>query len=823
MKKNGLFLLILPILLIVTAVFLNHARGPFWLASNLDPEYVYLLNAANMAHFQKVGHIDHPGTTVQLLGAITLRTVHFFQFSHGTGLRTDVLARPEFYLNAINTVLITLNALALFSLGLVAYRVCRNLWVSLWLQLAPFFSITLLNSGLTRVSPEPLLLFTGLVLILLMIKSLQSPAPSTKDILLYSLVIGFGIATKVTFLPLLAIPVIIFPGFKKKLAAVVLSIGGFILFTLPIAGMYNQFFGWLFKLLSHKKGYGTGEKGLITLQVYIKNIKNLLAANPFFSYILTGAILVILIILVIPKFRTAIKHNIRFKFLMSVIIAQVAGVLMVGKHAAPHYLVPVLSLSGITLFLIYMLFREAILNKPEPERAEHSKLYKNYPVLASIVLLAVFFIFFNPVVQVMESISQKSRVKENSLAIHREMESKYNTRAKIFYYASSAPAFALKFGNDLSRNAYSQTLQTLYKDTYFYDFLRKDFFFFDYSQKIPFGVIQAKYGDNIVFQGSRAIKIPGIKLKTVFKGGMNEVISIMDPKSSADISRAVDWFKTNVSKGSYLVVPKEFGVGLTTLQEEYKIIPADYRHSGISRFHTLARFLGTPYFCVPAPRYFGKGVISKAVTRQLENFTTTLDIKAVLPEEQHPVFFIGPLAASGDSAKAKPSTLEEIQVWFPYKKLARNLCPAFHILGKKGVFKLAYHSEQDEKVLSVTNIEADKEGNRLCRLGFKKGKEGFDIEISQVRVVHLLVSVNIPAESAQLINKDNFLFIQTTNGKWERNKVSFSGTGWLTYLISKEIQPGDTDVQIGIQFVPGSTGDRLLIKDIKVFLTGKEK
>ena len=113
MKARRLYypvLLILPVLLALTTVYLNNARGPFWLGPNLDPDYVYLLNACNMAEFKKVGHIDHPGTTVQVLGAIIIRTVHFFHFSTDDDLQTDVLKRPEYYLNAINTVFAVLNA-----------------------------------------------------------------------------------------------------------------------------------------------------------------------------------------------------------------------------------------------------------------------------------------------------------------------------------------------------------------------------------------------------------------------------------------------------------------------------------------------------------------------------------------------------------------------------------------------------------------------------------------------------------------------------------------------------------------------------------------
>jgi len=810
--------LILPVLLLITAVNLNHARGPFWLAGNLDPEYVYLLNASNMAHFKEVGHIDHPGTTVQLLGAITLRAVHFFQFSRETDLQTDVLLRPEYYLNWINAVLVGLNVLIFFIIGLVAYRLSRNVWIGLWLQLAPFFSITLLKSGLTRVSPEPLLFFASLVLVLLLVKYLYTGSLSNRDIIFFSLVMGFGIATKVTFLPLIMVPVIIFPGIKKKLLVIFGSIFSFIIFTLPIIRMYDEFFGWIFKLLSHKKGYGTGERGLISLGVYLKNIKKLLITNPFFFYILLASIILAVVVFIIPKLRAA-KNNKKIKLMVSLIFAQVLGILMVGKHLSSHYLVPVLSLSGITLILIIDILKD-ILHKPvDQAHVGPLDLYKNFFFYTSFILLVLSFLFFNPLREVQEVVRQKKSIKANCLALQKKMETQYKDWGKIFYYASSAKAFALKFGNDLSRNFHARKLHALYNKTFFYDFLRKDFYSFDYAQKLPFAVIRERLGDRIAFQGSRSVKIPGLKLKRVAKGGRNEIISILDPEGEVEIKSVINWIKTNIHKGSNLVLPKEFGVGLARLQTDYHVVPGDYRHSHPKHFYWLADFLQSPFYCVPSPQYYGKGAISKGIARRLMKVGKRIDIQIVLPDEQNPLFLIGPLSSARSVNNTDPLIYKEVQVWYPYKKLARNISPALHLLGRRGDFNFYYSGKPGDKVLTVINVEADKQGKRFSRFGFRNEKKGFSPELSGKRFIHFLVKVCIPSESWHLINKNNFLFIQVSNGKWERDKVYFSGTGWFTYLMTKEIYPGVKDLQIGIQFVPDSPQDKIMIKDIKLFLS----
>jgi hypothetical protein len=302
MKKrlNYLFLFVLPVLLLITAVCLNHARGPFWLRVNLDPDYAYLLNASNLAHWQKVGHIDHPGTTVQVLGAVTLRVVHFFDFSSKDDLHTDVLKRPEYYLHAINTVMVTLNVIMLFILGLVTYRLTKNTWLSLWLQAAPFFSNVIMGPGLSRVTPEPLLFFACLLLILILVIFLHSQSQSS---LLFALVIGFGIATKITFLPMAVIPILALPHLKNKLFYFFAAILSFIIFTLPIIGQYNQFFRWTTRLLTHEGRYGTGKKIILSFHEYIKNLVRLLIKNPLFSIVLIISLAILLLALIIPRMR----------------------------------------------------------------------------------------------------------------------------------------------------------------------------------------------------------------------------------------------------------------------------------------------------------------------------------------------------------------------------------------------------------------------------------------------------------------------------------------------------------------------------------------
>jgi len=525
-KRYYPLLLVLPVMMALTAIFLNDARGPYWLGSNSDPEYVYLLNAANLAGLKGVGHIDHPGTPVQVLGAVTCKVVHFFNFSTGIDWHTDVLRRPEYYLKAINIVLIMLNVLMLLALGMFSYFLTKNSWLSLWLQLSPFFSITLLQFGLTRVIPEPLLFFSSSSMMAVLVfawkahpDNLTSPGKNAVMIFIFGIITGFGIACKVTFIPLAVIPLILFPKLKNKILFLFAVVLGFIIFTLPIIRMYPRFFDWMFNLLSHSGHYGGGAAKLISSRKYFKNIKDLLVGNPFFAIILVLALAIVVITLLIPRLRKTHCAAIHFKLLAAVTAAQVTGLLMVSKHSAHHYLLPVLNLSGLAFFLIFLYFKGLL---------GQSNAAPKILAASTAIFLVFLFVLANPVGKLNMTISRLTKLKEQSLAVHQVVKDNYKDYVKIFYYGSSAPEYALKFGNDLSRSYHSEPLEKLYKNVYFYDTWTKRFAGFDYNRPVPFETIREKYGDKIVFQGPIRIEVPGLQLKKVSDHGPHEGIFVME-------------------------------------------------------------------------------------------------------------------------------------------------------------------------------------------------------------------------------------------------------------------------------------------------------
>ena len=114
-KKPSFIFVIFPLAFLFCVLLLKSARGPYWRCINMDPEYTYLINSLNFAEGLPIGHVDHPGTTLQVSGAWILKSFHFFR--DASLLAEDVLKNPEVYLGLMNRIFLGLTIFLIFSQG----------------------------------------------------------------------------------------------------------------------------------------------------------------------------------------------------------------------------------------------------------------------------------------------------------------------------------------------------------------------------------------------------------------------------------------------------------------------------------------------------------------------------------------------------------------------------------------------------------------------------------------------------------------------------------------------------------------------------------
>ncbi|MBF0511612.1 MAG: hypothetical protein HQL13_04695 [Candidatus Omnitrophica bacterium] len=158
-----IFILIFPIILVVFSILLTKAAGPFW--QYADPSYIYLLNSINLVKGLPSAYVDHPGALLQLLGQVVISILNLGR--PVTQTVSHVLTNPEFYLQAINIVLLILIPISSILLGVAVFRKTKDVTAVLLSQWPNIFLLTLraqafnapmIHAIFGNVDDEPVLL-----------------------------------------------------------------------------------------------------------------------------------------------------------------------------------------------------------------------------------------------------------------------------------------------------------------------------------------------------------------------------------------------------------------------------------------------------------------------------------------------------------------------------------------------------------------------------------------------------------------------------------------------------------------------------------------
>ncbi|RPI45086.1 MAG: hypothetical protein EHM46_02095, partial [Bacteroidetes bacterium] len=212
---GGPALYLIPALILAWSVYLHFYAGPFYLRS-IDPEYIYLVSGLNCAtlDFNRIGHVDNPGTFLQLLTGLFFRIIHLF--AGNRDLFTDVIANPEVYLAASAMMLSVVTSILILWLGRLAYRYTGDFPGALVLQATTFFSVVNLGTY-SRYNPERLMMTILVIFFIIYIKYLYDSRFNASKFAAWSgIVMGAGLATKFNFLPVLVLPLFLLPRWRYR-------------------------------------------------------------------------------------------------------------------------------------------------------------------------------------------------------------------------------------------------------------------------------------------------------------------------------------------------------------------------------------------------------------------------------------------------------------------------------------------------------------------------------------------------------------------------------------------------------------------------------
>ncbi len=349
-KKTYLY--IIPIIIVLWGVFINHYSGPFYL-SRIDPEFPYLLNGLNAAfpEFNRIGHIDHPGTPFQLLTGIFIRL--FYWVSGKGNIVESVISNPEIYLSWSSYMLSIITAIVIFILGKIVYNNSGRLGESLILQSSLFLNIVLIEI-FPRYNPDRALIIYTLVFVIICYKFLYKEKFTSRKMALYSgIIMGLGFITKISYFPLLIIPFILISGYKNRL----IYIGTFIVVSfillIPVLNRIDDMYQFIFGMATHDGLYGKGNEQIVNLDTFVRNLYLIFRLNISFCVILFTSLVTFIVLLIKPKLRAHNKKE--YLLYIAFLLATLISIILVSKHFKNYYLAPVISLSGLMFYVFWKL------------------------------------------------------------------------------------------------------------------------------------------------------------------------------------------------------------------------------------------------------------------------------------------------------------------------------------------------------------------------------------------------------------------------------------------------------------------------------------
>jgi hypothetical protein len=374
-----LLLLLMPMVYGITYKVIGDQNGPYWFTPNQDPDYAYFFNALNVLNLNTPAHTDHPGTPLQILGAVVIKITYSIQSlfqAQSENINESVLRNSELYLSSINNAIILITALSIYVVGFITFKVSKNLAISIVLQTTPLLaSELLLMRESSRVAPENLLFFISQLLIILLILFLYVEGIERRNqfAIALGIVFGIGMATKVTYITM-GLYFLLISGIKRKVLAIAIAVISFVLGTLPIISQYPRVARWLFGIATHTGAHGRGDKGLVNPSTFWTLFSGFVSENLFF-FSLIAFITIVCGFSLFKRWKRALKSpNLINPTLLSLSKLQLLTVLTVlgvggqiflglskgGETVQSRYFIPAASLFGLMILLAILLLSELL-------------------------------------------------------------------------------------------------------------------------------------------------------------------------------------------------------------------------------------------------------------------------------------------------------------------------------------------------------------------------------------------------------------------------------------------------------------------------------
>ncbi|HYZ74869.1 MAG TPA: hypothetical protein VE641_17450 [Chthoniobacterales bacterium] len=501
---SGFLFLLIPVTFLVTVRQLTKAKGPQWLPFTFENPYNYLFNSLLLLKGQAPYSIDHPGTTTQVLGAIILRAS---SLASNDDLIKKVLQQPEHYIRILHWALLIFTVLVLWLVPWLTAGASGSRIIGLLIQAPSLFFGTLLWYGilfgpdlmLVPFSVTAVCCCTLLVILsrfedhsfLLGIGGGSAASSSPRRVrtpaiaAVTGLVCALGIATKLTFFPLIFISMLCCRSRRNLLAFAISFIVGLAFAFLPIYSQLSRLLTWTFNLGIHSGRYDTGSIGLPPSGVYIDSLLNLVQTEPLVIVIPIVATIVLLSFSILSRSGPHPNKVARNTALVLLLI-QVISVFLIAKEMGIHYLIPLSLTTGLNLVLLFQACRE--IDRPNFRKA--------IGWITLVALLAFGGVSF--VEGTLDRYEGLTEDRRDLVRLYRHAEEVTRNDVRVDYFFSDSPTYPLCYGNDWAGGAFGSLLSTLYPNRLFLDVFNSQFKTF--TEWITPEEIRKKY-DHLYFFG----------------------------------------------------------------------------------------------------------------------------------------------------------------------------------------------------------------------------------------------------------------------------------------------------------------------------------
>jgi hypothetical protein len=439
-----------PTAYVVAVAWAALAVRPLWMGGSVDPTYAYVLNSLLVAEGRPPAQATHPGTPLQVMGAVVLHAAHALSGSPSS-LRQHVLTDPEYFVDALRCVLVALVALASVAQGRSALRLSGSVLCAMAAQAAPLASVWAVRSSIL-VMAEPLILAVGFAASAVILRSLRrAPGqPSSGEAALLGLLMGVAIATKVMYLSLALLPLVWLPRARQRFVfagALLASLG---LGLAPIWPRLPALAVWLLAALFHTGAWGAGPTGFVLLETYPPSLVTVLQGDA----LIHGATALAALAAVLCRSRDPAAAATR-RCVWGLLATATLSVLLAAKQSAlvTYYHMPAVSLAGLALTLAYRL-------------SSWSFPASRLPTTVVAVWLAASLGY--QAVWLRTFVDRRRPVRPGALEAARDATALGGERA-LHGYCVSTLASALTFGNEWSGRTFSDDLGRMYPRAASYD------------------------------------------------------------------------------------------------------------------------------------------------------------------------------------------------------------------------------------------------------------------------------------------------------------------------------------------------------------------